>query len=346
MRQAFATLFLLTNLLLFDTVAQNIKGKITDTNGVPMPNATVFIEALNQGTICDEHGEYLLSDVKKGTYKVKASFIGYQTQQKEISVQEYEAIADFVMPEESLTLTEVIVLPNGMDICEYIMKQVDTNRKPLEKKIQQYDSFVTGLFHKDLDLSSIPRRRTIRFALGLFGWKKIFDIMLKYKDLSVTMGEKVHFNKGKITNEGLQILETKPKLSNSEIETFKNKDWFLDVNSYDKFYDLVHDAIKKYKKKNNDKELTYSGSYEEDGRTIFILKYDKAQIEVVDECWQIRRIKYKNGLQNMYFEFYEASPGVFMPIAGNADIDVNLNKMPIKGSIKLGISFKYYNVKK
>ena len=337
---------LIANIISINIFAQKISGKVTDANGTPLPYATVFIEALNHGTICDETGHYELSDIRKGTHHVKASYIGYQTQNADVTLNENTVNLDFVMPEESVTLTEVIVLPNGMDICTYIMTKVDENRKPLEDRLLHYDSFVTGRFHKDLDLTNIPRRRTIRFALGLFGWKKIFDVMMKYKELEVIMGENVHFNKGKMSNDGLQILETKPKLTSSEIEAFQKKDWFLDANSYDNFYDLVHKAIKKLKKKNNDTELTYNGSYEEDGHTIFILKYGKAQVEVVDECWQIRRIKYKNGLQNMYFEFYEASPGVFMPISGNADIDVNFEKRQMKGEIKLGISFKYNNVQK
>ncbi|MCF0203136.1 MAG: hypothetical protein HUK08_07215, partial [Bacteroidaceae bacterium] len=153
-------------------------------------------------------------------------------------------------------------------------------------------------------------------------------------------------NKGKISNDKLQVMATSPKLSSEEINVIKKKDWFLDSNSYDKFYDMVHSAIKKLKKKDSEDKLTYRGSYEEGRHTIFILKYGKTQVEVVDKCWQIRRLKYKDEKGNMYFEFYEASPGVFLPISCNADMQVSSQEKNLEGNIKLRMAYKYSNVSK
>lgn len=339
------SLLFLLFLIIYSGYAQKICGRVTSAEGEPMPYATVFIESLNQGTISNENGHYTLDGIKSGRYKVKASFIGHKTQIADITISDSDGSLDFVMPEESVTLSEVIVLPGDMDICSYIITQIDKNRKPLKKLLNHYDCYVTSRFHKDMDLSNIKRRRTIRFALSMVGWGKIFDTMIKYPSLTVRMGENTHFNKGNISNDGLQILETNPTLTDKEIQAFKNKDWFLDANSYDKFYDMVHDGIKQVKKKKNNTALSYYGSYEEDNRTIFILKYGNAQIEVVDECWQIRRIKYKNGPQNLYFEFYEAHPNVFLPISGSTDIDINAEKRRMKGTVKLGISYKYSGVR-
>lgn len=60
------------------TYAQNkIKGRIIDQDSIPLPGASVFINELNKGTITDQQGNYVLSNLPNGTVKLQYSFIGH-----------------------------------------------------------------------------------------------------------------------------------------------------------------------------------------------------------------------------------------------------------------------------
>jgi iron complex outermembrane receptor protein len=63
------------------TFAQNvIVGKITDAETQsPLSGATVLIENSMQGTTSDLRGDFRLSNLKPDTYKLKISFVGYET---------------------------------------------------------------------------------------------------------------------------------------------------------------------------------------------------------------------------------------------------------------------------
>lgn len=324
---------------------QSISGIIKDVKGTPMPYATVYIESLKQSAVSDAGGRYVLAGLPgNGRYTLKTSYIGCHTEQKEVVVNG-NTTADFVLKEETITLDEFIVLPNGMDICKYVMLQLDKNIKPLKKRLSSYDCRTTARLEKDIDLSEMRRRRTIRFALMLAGWGKNFDTMVKYKKLSVTMAEDVHFKKGKITNSPLQIIAMNPQMTDKEVKSFCKKDWYLDDNSYDRFYDEVHKKVKSLKSKNSKYDVKFCGSYDEGGKTIYILRYGRTQVEVVSGCWQIRRMRYKSGSRSIYFEFSELAPGVFLPISGHADFNIDYNGFP-HGTVKLSLSYKYKSVKK
>jgi iron complex outermembrane recepter protein len=68
-------------LLCMSAFAQNvILGKITDTEtNNPLSGATVLIENSMQGTTSDLRGNFKLSNLKTDTYKLKVSFVGYET---------------------------------------------------------------------------------------------------------------------------------------------------------------------------------------------------------------------------------------------------------------------------
>lgn len=323
---------------------QNIIGTVTNEKGEPMPYATVYNETLKQSAICDAAGRYEFVALPKGHHSLRASFIGYHTQTQNVDTENQTKV-DFSLKEEVVSLSEFIVLPKGMDFCQYVMQQLEKNRKPLKKRLTSYDCRTTAKLEKSIDLAELRKRKTIRFALWVAGWAKNFDTMVKYKDLSITMAEDVHFNKGNIKNSNLQILATSPKLTASELKAIGKKDWYLDDNSYDRFYDEMHKKIKSLRAKNSKYKLSFHGSYEEGGKTIFILRYGHTQVDVVSGCWQIRRMRYKSGSRSIYFEFQELSPGVYLPVSGHAEYNINYTGYP-KGTVKMSMAYRYRNVRK
>lgn len=342
-----ANYLILTTMLLapsVSSIAQKLSGVVTNIKGEAMPYATVYIEKTRQSAICDNLGRYEFTELPDGRYNVKASFIGYHTQSIDIDITQTKNI-DFKLKEEEIQLDEYFVLPKGMNICQYIMQQLDKNIKPLSKRLAYYDCTTTARLEKHINLSELRKRKTIHFALSLLGWGKNFNTLVKYNDLTVKMSEEVKFRKGKITDEGLRIISTNPQITDSEKKSFCKKDWFLSDNSYDRFYDEVHTKIKALKSKKSKYKITYHGSYDEGNKTIYILSYGHTRIEIVDKCWQIRRMSYKSNNRTINFEFSELSPGVFLPISGHAEYNINYEGYP-KGVVKLSVSYKYRNIKK
>lgn len=108
-----------TTLILIATIAfayaqeGTIRGTIKDTKTKEdLVGATIFVEGLNKGTAADINGFFSISRVPVGSYKLKISFVGYQTK----FIENVKVIADQVteintfIEEEGATLNEVKVI--------------------------------------------------------------------------------------------------------------------------------------------------------------------------------------------------------------------------------------------
>ena len=88
---------------------RTITGKVTNTDGEPLPGVTVAIKGTSRGTITDENGNYSLQNVSSGNVLV-FSFIGMRTGEVLVSDQ---TIINFIMSEESIGLEEVVAIGYG-----------------------------------------------------------------------------------------------------------------------------------------------------------------------------------------------------------------------------------------
>ena len=84
-----------------------LSGKITTPDGLPVAQATLAVEGTSYGTYSDDNGNYSLG-LPQGTYTVVASFIGYESQKKSVSLTGKKTV-DFVLREESVALNDVEV---------------------------------------------------------------------------------------------------------------------------------------------------------------------------------------------------------------------------------------------
>ncbi|MBB5437873.1 TonB-linked SusC/RagA family outer membrane protein [Pedobacter sp. AK017] len=87
----------------------DIKGKVTDQNGGPLPGVSIKLKGSNLGTMSDSNGNYALS-LPEGTGTLVFSFIGFA--QQEIAVNGQSTI-NVVLKEEDKALTEVVVVGYG-----------------------------------------------------------------------------------------------------------------------------------------------------------------------------------------------------------------------------------------
>lgn len=82
---AVAALILLSNLLANHASSQkstnyySLQGHVTDSSGVPLAGASVYIPDLRKGSIADSTGQYSISSIPAGTYYVEVAFSGYKT---------------------------------------------------------------------------------------------------------------------------------------------------------------------------------------------------------------------------------------------------------------------------
>ncbi|MGI6479838.1 MAG: TonB-dependent receptor [Salinivirgaceae bacterium] len=90
--------------------AQNqIKGKVTDINNEPLIGASVFLPELNKGTITNQAGEYLISNIPNGKIKIQFSFVGYNTEMKIVDITQPENKVDALLTIAIIQSQEVVI---------------------------------------------------------------------------------------------------------------------------------------------------------------------------------------------------------------------------------------------
>lgn len=97
-----------------DALAQatgTVTGSVRDaTNGQPIAGAQVSIPALNIGALANNVGRYLLLNVPAGTHTVHVEYIGYGTEEMEVTVAAGQtATLDFRLRSEAISLEGVVV---------------------------------------------------------------------------------------------------------------------------------------------------------------------------------------------------------------------------------------------
>ena len=85
-----------------------VTGSVSDQKGQPLVGATVKAIESFQGTTADSQGNFELLLSRRGSYRVTASFIGYQSVTQEINADEQNHL-NFVLPEQTIMGEEVIV---------------------------------------------------------------------------------------------------------------------------------------------------------------------------------------------------------------------------------------------
>ena len=80
-----------------------IKGKVTDINGNALPGTVITIENTHTGVYTDSNGSYAFSGLKDGNYTLRFSFIGYETQLKEVKLKAEEVVNINLSPKPVIT---------------------------------------------------------------------------------------------------------------------------------------------------------------------------------------------------------------------------------------------------
>jgi hypothetical protein len=90
----------------------SIRGRVTDaSSGAPLPYANLTVVGTASGTISNNDGVYVISDVAAGTHTIQASYMGFQTARKSrvrVSVGRVARV-DFALDPLALMADEVVI---------------------------------------------------------------------------------------------------------------------------------------------------------------------------------------------------------------------------------------------
>ncbi len=86
-----------------------IKGDVTDTDGKPVPGASVRLKPLTMGTTTGDDGYFVLFNVPPGTFTLEISSIGYITVSKKLVVTEKPQELSFILQRNVIEQKEIVI---------------------------------------------------------------------------------------------------------------------------------------------------------------------------------------------------------------------------------------------
>lgn len=152
----FCCLFLLFTLTAAGLFAQqiNIKGTIRDTEGLPVPFASVYLKNTTKGTSANVDGVYTLKS-DTGTITLVYRAIGFKTLERRLHIAKNHT-EDVVMSAESLTLEGVTITSGAEDPAYAIIRKAIKKRKT---HLNERDEFKVNVYIKGMQkLVAAPKR--------------------------------------------------------------------------------------------------------------------------------------------------------------------------------------------
>lgn len=150
--KSILTLFICLHFFCSYSPAGILKGRITDGNGRPLPYANIYVKNTTYGACSNGKGEYFL-ELKEGAYTISYSFIGYETIEKEVVINNYKpCVMDVVMKGSPQVIKEVNISADRKDLAKEIMQKVRERRKYYLDQIQGYycKTYVKTSLEKEL----------------------------------------------------------------------------------------------------------------------------------------------------------------------------------------------------
>jgi TonB-linked SusC/RagA family outer membrane protein len=101
-----------TATLLFDG---SIRGRITDGGGAPVANASIVLEGTDKGAAANTNGEFVLTGIAAGNYKLQVSAVGFAPLEQPVTVKDNEALSlHLTLKPDNSKLEEVVVTALGI----------------------------------------------------------------------------------------------------------------------------------------------------------------------------------------------------------------------------------------
>jgi outer membrane receptor for ferrienterochelin and colicins len=112
-----------------------LSGYVNGTDSISLAGATVIIKGTTSGTVTDKKGYYKIDKIKRGTYTVRVSFLGFESQEKKADIFNSDNRIDFFIKESNIDLNEIVVTGTKSEKTLKnvpVLTQVISARKMLE----------------------------------------------------------------------------------------------------------------------------------------------------------------------------------------------------------------------
>ncbi len=123
------------------SLAQGISGMVTDQDQNPLPFATIYIKQAETGTSTNQDGYYEIK-LSSGTYDLVFQYMGYQTIEKKVEIQNEFKNLDILLPTQALMLKEVKVRSGLEDPAYTIMRKAIAKSKFHTLQVNRYTAQV------------------------------------------------------------------------------------------------------------------------------------------------------------------------------------------------------------
>ena len=134
--------------------AQKIYGTVFTDKGDLLPYASITIKGTSIGASANDKARFSFV-LSSGTYTVVCQHIGYTTAEKKLTLKEDTELS-FVLTEQKLEMTEVIVKTGGEDPAYEIIRQAIKKREYYNRQVK---AFEVDLYAKDMvKLRKMPKR--------------------------------------------------------------------------------------------------------------------------------------------------------------------------------------------
>ncbi|RYY40820.1 MAG: carboxypeptidase-like regulatory domain-containing protein [Chitinophagaceae bacterium] len=120
--------------------AQKVTGKVTDQLGQILPYSSIQVKGSGIGATANAQGIFQLR-LTPGQYTITCQYVGYQQQEKTITLGNEDLELHFQLPQQQLTLNEVIV-KKGEDAAYEIIRQAIKKRPVYRDELKQFTAQV------------------------------------------------------------------------------------------------------------------------------------------------------------------------------------------------------------
>jgi TonB-linked SusC/RagA family outer membrane protein len=128
-----------------------VRGVVLNENNTPLPGATISIIALNKSVHADAHGEFVLSHMPKGKYRLDISYVGFDDFTAFIEVNGNTANVTAALKQVLNNLDEVQVIAYGTSTKRFStgsqagIKSQDIEKQPVTNPIAALQGRMTGV---------------------------------------------------------------------------------------------------------------------------------------------------------------------------------------------------------
>ena len=332
-------LLAVTGLLLTSSLsAQTLIGRITNTKGQDIPNATFFIRETSHGIMANENGEFRIK-LEKGDYTCEISSLGFEKKIMTITVPEEGLTLSINLTEKVYSLREVTVTPGKEDPAYRIMRNVIARAPYHLHQVKSYESdvYMKGSFKID-KVPALIKSQIDKETKDMIGKLLLYESQSKvkysepdkYEQHVVAISSSIPEGMNPDDNELLGIMTSNiysPTMFGGLLApgSFSIYKFFLE-DSYPEGDSYINKIRVSPRKKNG---LLVSG-----------------WLYIVEDTWTIQQANLsvsQSGISvNFNLTYHEIKKGAFLPAA--FDMSMKLSLMGVKGGGQFYASIKYNNL--